>query len=127
VSDSSRKRRLAAYATAIVTMMSFGTPAGAHTMSYPTELERTGVTAPPLTIRGFISSGKNACFPKRTVTVSYGGAVVGADMTNAAGQWEVVSETSKPGEYTITVKRKFIRRTAEHRHICGADTEIYTH
>ena len=124
---SDRKRKLAMLATVVATVLSIGTPAGAHTTSYPTSLILTGVTSPPLTFSGIISSTKNACFDKRTVTVSYNGAVVGSDKTNPSGQWQVVSSTNESGAYTITVKRSFIRRTAEHRHICAADSEPYTH
>lgn len=72
---------------------------------------------------GNVTSKKARCQKKRTVTVlqrtATGDAVVGTDVTDVNGAWQVTpSGTVAPGDYYAKVAKRVIRKNTKHRHIC---------
>jgi hypothetical protein len=113
-------RSIIVVAVAVTLVLAEGPPAGAHAKVYEAQLFHTGTTSPPLTFKGFISSSVDRCFPSRLVRLHFGDSIVGSTRTNDAGSFEVESDTSDRGTYTIEVTRRILRRTSRHRHVCGA-------
>jgi len=72
---------------------------------------------------GRVSSAQRACARKRRVAVwkRNPGAMDGpvkAALTNRRGIWAVFAPGAEPGSYYATVKRRVLRGSPGHRHVC---------
>ena len=72
---------------------------------------------------GAVSSERKACKRKRRVTVwkRNPGAMdgpVGTARTNRRGIWAVFAPNADSAVYYATVKRRVLRKSAKHRHVC---------
>ena len=89
----------------------------------------TGIPLPipgiddPDTFSGNVFSRNKKCIPERQVSVfradEGGPDLVGRDLTDAEGAWEVVAEDPGNGTYFAVVARKRVRQDDEHRHVCA--------
>jgi hypothetical protein len=75
---------------------------------------------------GKVGSERKACKRKRKVTVwkRNPGAMdgpVGSARTNRKGIWAVFAPGAESGVYYATVKRRVLRKSAKHRHVCKGD------
>jgi hypothetical protein len=70
---------------------------------------------------GTVSSERDACEPKRKVTVLRkkpgDDRAIGSDKSNATGAWEVEVAAAKDGDYYARVKRRNIGE-GQHDHLC---------
>jgi hypothetical protein len=101
-------------------------PVQAHTTIYDSTIQITSVNSPPLRFGGLISSTKGQCFDTRRVDIVFGGEVVGTTKTDESGHYSVTSGTNEPGEYTVDLRKKVVRRARGHRHVCGRASDSYT-
>jgi hypothetical protein len=79
-------------------------------------------SGPPPSFIGFVHSQQPRCFKSRTVKLLLGPSgsqeVVGEDVTNGDGSWEVsVANNFRAGTYQAKAVRKVYRHHG-HRHIC---------
>ena len=84
---------------------------------------------PPFTFLGVVGSfDDKKCRRKRKVTVwkENPGAMdapIGATKTNRKGEWTLVlgSNRAHPGEFFATAKKKTLKRSDDHKHVCKYD------
>jgi hypothetical protein len=74
------------------------------------------------TFSGRVISVKGACERHRTVAVKRRldgpDALVGTDVTNRDGKWELQLASTPPGTYYARARRKVLLHTANHLHVC---------
>jgi len=86
----------------------------------------TYIIGPPGRFGGVVGSfDSKLCSRKRLVTVwkrnpGVMDGPVGTARTNKGGRWSLEA-TAAPGTYYATVKKRVIRSSAEHRHLCVFD------
>jgi Spy/CpxP family protein refolding chaperone len=73
------------------------------------------------TFKGKVVSQKTRCQIRRTVAVRKRvdgpDPLIGTDMTNKDGQWELEARGT-PGAYYARARRKVLRKSADHLHVC---------
>jgi hypothetical protein len=79
-------------------------------------------SGPPPAFIGFVHSPQPRCFKSRTVKLLLGPSgsqeVVGQDLTDGSGSWEVsVAQDFRAGDYQAKATRKVFRRHGR-RHVC---------
>jgi hypothetical protein len=125
-------RRRIAIVAALVPLVAaaLAVESAAHDVKYETIAEIQGVTtAPPFTILGVVGSfDENQCTKKRKVTVwkeNPGGvmdAPLGTTKSDGKGEWTLVlGSPAGAGDFFATVKKKTLKRSSEHKHVCKAD------
>jgi hypothetical protein len=125
------RHRVAAMATAGLVAMAGLAAAPDLAAAHKTKLESiaeidTYLFGPPGRFAGVVGSfDSKLCSRKRLVTVwkSNPGVMdgpVGTAKTNKGGRWSLET-TAQPGTYYATVKKRVIRRSAKHRHVCVFD------
>jgi hypothetical protein len=71
---------------------------------------------------GLVVSQKNRCQIHRTVAVRKRvdgpDPLIGTDLTNKQGRWELKAPGTRAGTYYARAKRKVLRRNANHLHVC---------
>lgn len=100
--------------------------ASAHTKKFNTEVTINFTAGLYFdTFDGEVNSNTNACERNRQVKVKRvepgKDPVFGTDISDAQGEWEVSNGFAPPGDYYATVKKKVLKKTNNHKHICKAD------
>jgi hypothetical protein len=98
--------------------------ASAHVARFESKVKITDF-ADNASFLGRVSSERKACRRKRLVTVwkRNPGAMdgpVGTARTNRRGIWAVFAPDAESSVYYATAKRRVLRRSASHRHVCKA-------
>jgi hypothetical protein len=74
------------------------------------------------TFKGKVVSLKDRCERNRTVAVKRRvdgpDPVLGTDTTNKDGEWELQMASTPAGTYYARARRKVLRRSADHLHVC---------
>lgn len=115
-------------ATGAVVCAGLAVVAVAHTVKHPTTVtihHKKGGNKPgkPDTFDGKVTSDTPRCIGFRKVRVKTVGTtttVVGTTKTDASGNWKLeLTSPAQAGDYDAVATRKFLRKTAHHRHKCG--------
>jgi hypothetical protein len=122
-----RSRRVAVAAVfAGLALASFAVVAVAHTVRFDSKVTigfHRGHHAESDAFNGKVSSQQGRCERARTVAVKRRldgpDALVGTDVTNRDGEWKLEVVGSTPaGTYYARARRKVLRATANHLHVC---------
>ena len=72
--------------------------------------------------KGKVVSLKDRCERNRTVAVKRRldgpDTLIGTDVTNKDGEWELQAPSTPAGTYYARARRKVLRHTANHLHVC---------
>jgi hypothetical protein len=107
----------------------FGGVADAHVVSYASKIRQTETVIDGNDVEfiaGFVRSQKASCRRNRVVVVRYKESgedpeLLGVDITDLGGRWEI-DEDGPTGEiYTFIVRRR-VAGSGSHRHVCERDT-----
>jgi len=114
-----------------LTSLSLVAVANAHTVKHDStvtiQVKKNGQD--PDSFTGKVISDRTRCESDRTVKIFRRADVVGEDdvlvgktTTDADGNYEVVVGEAVPGDYYAVVKRKILRQSANHLHVCKRAT-----
>jgi hypothetical protein len=102
--------------------------AAAHTARYESTVTihfQRGQGAQSDTFSGRVSSVKARCERKRQVNVRRRlegpDLLVGMAITDRDGHWQLQTGPTAPGTYYAKAKRKYLKRTTSHTHVCKPD------
>ena len=122
------KRSLRIAVTAVLAcsaLAAMAVVAAAHTARYDSTVTisfQPGHREVSDTFSGKVVSVKDRCEKNRTVNVRRRldgpDALVGTDLTDADGDWEVQVASTPAGTYYARAKRKVLLRSASHVHVC---------
>ena len=113
-------RRAAAIAV-MATLMSMGAaaPSSAHATRYPSDVAATHYGEDELS--GVVSAGQaKPCYGGRSIMLyGPGGDLVGSTVSESNAGWSMGATLEVGVEYRLELRRKVVRRSGRHRHVCG--------
>lgn len=120
-------KRLSIALVAVGAVMALGpSVAAAHKVHYDSTVTIDFLTDPySTTFFGNVDSEKNACRKRRTVKVQRdegnNNVLFGTDTTDNDGDYSVSDAPAPDGAYFAKAKKRFLKNSKKHKHICDAD------